>query len=143
MSLNKMKISLDSTVFGNPKFILWLKRNMNYFSISISVIVVLETFHWYNFRGIPKESFDKMLQSLNPKIINLKKDHIETVSENALLSQLQFKHHSRDLIIATHSMLEKSIVITDNTKHFKWMNDKPMSPEDLVMHVNKNINKNS
>ena len=72
-------------------------------------------------------------------IINLNIDQIASISDYALLSQLQFKHHSRDLIIATHSILEQSIVITDNTKHFSWMNEKVMSPDELVVHASNEL----
>ena len=137
MKLIKLKISLDSTVFRNPKFLFWLQRNRNLFTINISIIVVLETFHWYNLRNIPKTTFDRMLNSFDAKIINLTKNQIGKISNNVLKSQLRFKHHSRDIIIASHSIQEQSVMITDNIKHFDWMDQKNMTPDELVVLISK------
>lgn len=133
MNLVKMKISLDSTVFRNPKFIFWLQRNKDLFTINLSIIVVLETFHWYNLRKISKTTFDKMINSLNANIINLTKNQIGKISNNVFKSQLMFKHHSRDIIIASHSIQEQAIVITNNIKHFDWMDNKNLTPDELVV----------
>ena len=135
MKLNKLLISLDSTVFRNTKFLIWLKRNKHLFSINISIIVVLETYHWYNLRKLPRNTLYKLLSSLDANIIDLTKNQIESISNNVLLSQLKFKHHSRDIIIATHSTLSQAFVITDNAKHFEWMDKKSMTPEELVVLV--------
>lgn len=133
-----MKISLDSTVFRNPKFIFWLQRNKDLFTINLSIIVVLETFHWYNLRKISKTTFDKMLNSLGANIVNLNKNQIKTISNNVLKSKLRFKHHSRDIIIASHSIQEEAIVITDNTKHFDWMEKENLTPDELVVLISEN-----
>lgn len=138
MSLSKMNISLDSTIFRNSDFLLWLKRNKENFNISLSVIVELETYHWYVLRSIPDAIFNNLIKSLDAKVIDLSRDQIGKVSKNTIISRLQFKHHIRDIIIASHANYESAIVITDNIRHFSWMENQPMNPDDLILLMSTN-----
>lgn len=135
MSSNKIKISLDSSIFRDIDFVEWLQLNSERFHISISVIVYLETYHWYNLRGIDKNLFEEEMSALNGKINDLYSSEVENISNNAIKSNLLFKHHARDLIIATHAIKQDSVVITLNKRHFDWMDAKPMSPDELILSV--------
>ncbi len=130
-----MKISLDSTIFRDLDFVDWLYINKDNFKISISVIVALETSYWYKLRGLEKSMFPNEIKKINGTIIDLVADDIDLISQYSINSKLRFKHHARDLIIGSHSLKINSILITANTKHFQWMSDNVMTPDDFVIMV--------
>ena len=104
------------------------------FEVELSVIVALETFHWYNIRGISKELFDKDLEAIKARIMLLKPEDIYEITNNAKKSKLQFKLHAIDIIIGIQALLSNSTLITYNLRHFKWMGSKNiLTPEQLVL----------
>lgn len=132
MKSSKLKIALDSSVFRDFDFIEYLQNNSDQYTISLSVIVYFETYHWYNIRGISKELFDKEINALSVRVTNLTPVQIDEISDNVRTSKLRFKHHTRDIIIGTHSSMEDSLFITTNVKHFQWMMTKPSTPDEFI-----------
>jgi len=129
-----LKISLDSNVFADQDFIDWLQERKDQLDIYLSVICALETFHWYNLRGISQELFEKDLEALGATIHDFNFSKIYQISANAKKAILPFKHHARDFIIVTQAIMRQSKLITFNLKHFGWLGkDNVLAPEDLVI----------
>lgn len=106
--------------------------------VYISVLSALETYHWYNIRGISKELFKKDIKALGAIVNDLSYQKIFDISKNAKESALTFRHHARDFMIGTHALINKSMLITFNLNHFKWLGEKNvLSPDDLVLLVEK------
>ena len=104
--------------------------------IFISVISALETFHWYNIRGISEELFKKDIDALGAVVNDLSYQDIFDISNNAKISPLQFRHHARDFMIGSQALKNKSKLITFNLNHFEWLGKKNvLSPDDLVLLV--------
>ncbi len=137
-----LRISLDSNVFADQDFIDWLQDCNKDFEIFLSVISALETYHWYNLRGISKELFNKDIQGLNAILLDLTSEEIYKISALTKKSNLRFKHHARDFIIGTQALIDKAILITSNHRHFDWMGkENVLSPDSLVTKVEKSSTK--
>jgi predicted nucleic acid-binding protein len=131
-----LRISLDSNVFGDQDFIDWLQERKELFEISLSIICALETYHWYNIRGISHYLFERDLEALNAIVQDLTLTQIYEISANAKRATLPFKHHARDFIIGTQTILSQSTLITFNLRHFDWLEEeKVLSPDELVLKV--------
>ena len=131
-----VRISLDSSIFRDQDFVDWLQFSKDKIEVYISVISALETYHWYNIRGISEELFKKDINALGAIVNDLSYQNIFDISDNAKKSPLQFRHHARDFIIGSHALLNKSKLITFNLNHFEWLGKKNvLSPEDLVLLV--------
>ncbi|MHA2030606.1 MAG: hypothetical protein ACW99A_12725 [Candidatus Kariarchaeaceae archaeon] len=128
-----MKISLDSTVFRDLDFIDWLYVNSEELEITVSVIVALETSYWYKLRGLDISMFLVELDKIKGKIDDLVVEDIDLITQNTIISNLKFRHHARDLIIGSHAQNRKSILITNNTRHFQWMEENVMNVDDFVL----------
>ena len=113
-----MKISLDSNVFREVDFIDWLQVNRDRFATSISIIVLLETLHWYKLKGLNNSEFNKDLSKFNPVYQELSISDIDSITDDAINSKLKFKHHAREIIIGSHALKKDSTLITLNVKHF-------------------------
>ena len=81
------------------------------FDINISVICALETYHWYNIRGLPKEHYKKDIDALGIETQDFNVEDIYNTSMNAKGSILPFKHHARDFIIGTNASVISSPLI--------------------------------
>lgn len=131
-----LRISLDSSIFRDQDFIDWLQLSKDKMEVFISVISALETFHWYNIRGISEELFKKDIDALGAVVNDLSYQDIFDISNNAKISPLQFRHHARDFMIGSHALENKSKLITFNINHFEWLGKKNvLSPDDLVLLV--------
>ncbi|MHA1996309.1 MAG: type II toxin-antitoxin system VapC family toxin [Candidatus Hodarchaeales archaeon] len=137
-----MRISLDSNVFRDQDFIDWLQAAKDKMEVNISVISALETYHWYNIRGISDELFKKDMNALGAIVNDLTYQEIFAISKNAKKSTLQFRHHARDFMIGTQALKVKSTLITFNLHHFKWLGEEHLaSPDELVLFMESNTEK--
>jgi tRNA(fMet)-specific endonuclease VapC len=133
-----LKISLDSNTFGTLDFIDWLALKKEHLDVNISIIAVLEVYHWYNLRGLSKKELKLDLNSFNATINELQYNTIFKISENAKRGKLRFKHHARDYIIGTQAELEGTVLITYNLKHFEWLSEiQVVTPEEFIMMIGK------
>ncbi len=131
-----LRISLDSNIFRDQDFIDWLQLSKDKLDVFLSVISTLETFHWYNVRGISEELFKKDIEALGAEINDLTYQNIFHISKNAKYSALPFRHHARDFIIGTHAQVHKSKLITFNKTHFTWLGEENiLSPDELVVLI--------
>ncbi|MHA1236345.1 MAG: type II toxin-antitoxin system VapC family toxin [Candidatus Hodarchaeales archaeon] len=104
--------------------------------VYISVISALETYHWYNIRGISEELFKKDINAFGAIVTDLSYQDIFDISKNAKESSLKFKHHARDFMIGSHALLNNTKLITFNLDHFKWLGKgNVLYPDDLVLLV--------
>jgi predicted nucleic acid-binding protein len=132
--VKSLRISLDSNIFRDQDFIDWLQSSEDKIEVFLSVISALETFHWYNIRGISEELFKKDIEALGATINDLAYQNIFYISKNAKNSALPFRHHARDFIIGTHAQFHKAKLITFNKTHFDWLGqENVLSPDELVM----------
>ena len=136
------KIALDSNIFRNQDFLNWLILNKSNYSISISIIVYLETLFWYFTRSTTLEDFTYDLNKINAKVISLDINLAQSTANKAIKSMLSFKHHARDFIIGSTAISNEAILLTYNKRHFLWMPEgKVKNPEEFVEQIissNKN-----
>jgi len=127
------KIALDSNIFRNQDFFNWLILRKDEFSVSISIIVYLETLFWYLTRSLTVDDFTYDLEKINADIISLDISLAQETVTKAIKSELSFKHHARDFIIGSAALLEGATLLTYNKKHFLWMSEsKVLIPEEFV-----------
>ncbi|UCE14537.1 MAG: hypothetical protein JSV04_05000 [Candidatus Heimdallarchaeota archaeon] len=129
-----LRISLDSNIFRDQDFIDWLQASKDKLEVFLSAISALETFHWYNVRGISEELFKKDMEALGAVINELTYQDIFHISRNAKNSALPFRHHARDFIIGTHAHIHESKLITFNKTHFDWLGQENiLNPDEFVV----------
>lgn len=116
-----LRIDLDSNVFRNQALINWLSLQKERFSIGISVIVYLETLFWYLTKLLSTEDFELDLLEIKAVITPLDSSLAQLTAETAKTSLLPFRHHARDFIIGTSTVMRNAILLTYNVKHFTWM----------------------
>jgi hypothetical protein len=108
------KITLDSNVFKDQEFINYLMDNQNIFSNHyLPLIVYIELLVWYEMIGLVRKDLDEDLELLKSKVYDFPQNGINTLLSNIRSNKnLQFRHHARDFLIGTQSMLWNSVFIT-------------------------------
>ena len=136
-----MNISLDSSIFKDTNFLIWLEVNKERFSISISVVVYIETLLWYLFMGLSEKTFEEIIEKLEVDVVPVSEEigRIVAITAKAYNKQLPFKHHARDYIIGITAITTQSeVFLTYNKKHYEWLNEKGisvMTPEEFLESV--------
>jgi len=129
-----LKISIDSICFKNLKFIDFLIDNSSKIEVHIPIIVYVETLIWYKFKGLALKEFDAELNDLQAKI-DLLDEKIGDVISSIVVKKdksFPFRVHARDYFIGAIADYNKTNLVTYNVKHFDWLQNKVMTPEELV-----------
>ena len=133
-----MILSLDSSIFKNIEFLLWLKANEEKVTLYISVLVYIETLLWYLLRGLTEKRFKSDLKKLHINVVPVSEELGDTVATIAKKynKQLPFKHHARDYVIGVTAIkVHSNFFLTYNKKHYQWLNENGtavMTPEEFL-----------
>ncbi len=136
MGQGVLKIGLDSAVFGNRRFLEWLRYTAR-FDVHASVIVYVETLLWYKNLGLTSKDLQDELLKLRASIRDINQEVADKATDNALKHgrEFPFRHHARDYIIGSTAQLEKATLITYKIHHFEWLTKEAVrvkTPEDFV-----------
>jgi predicted nucleic acid-binding protein len=120
----KLKLSLDSSIFRNRRFLEWVRYTKKH-NAHVSIIVYVETLLWYKALGLTKGDFDNELAEAGIAVIELTESLADRVTANALKHRkaFPFKHHARDYVIGTTALENEATLITYNLDDFKWVQD--------------------
>ena len=130
-----MKISLDSNCFRNLDFIDFLTENSDKIEVHLSIIVFIETLIWYKFKGLQTKDFMLELKDLEAKVDLLNEEIGEKVSDIVIQKNqtFPFKQHARDYFIGVIADYNRTILITYNKRHFDWLQEKALIPEEFII----------
>jgi len=125
---------LDSNCFKNLKFIDFLTENTDKIEVHLPIIVYIETLIWYRFKGLKKDDFESEIKDLEANI-DLLNEEIGVEISNIVIQKnkiFPFKIHARDYFIGAIAEFNQTILVTYNTKHFEWLQNKALSPEEFI-----------
>ena len=128
-------ITLDSNVFKDQLFINFLMDKTEIFSKhNLPLIVYIEVLVWYEMTGLEKDDLDDDLKLIRTSIHDFPLTGINLLMNNIRNNKnLKFRHHARDFLIGTQCMLWESILLTNNKRHFEWIqDDKLMTQQEFI-----------
>ncbi|HIH73029.1 MAG: Uncharacterized protein XD43_1969 [Thermococcales archaeon 44_46] len=127
-----MKVVLDTNVFHNWKFLLWLKDSPHSPIIS-SVSYAEYLYHQSKKMGSIEEgrsAVDALLHSIGIEVMAFDKEcAVETVK--AVWGRWDFRKNARDYMIGSLALKLNAPVITYNKKDFAWY-EKVYTPEEFM-----------
>ncbi|MFA4640371.1 type II toxin-antitoxin system VapC family toxin [Pyrococcus kukulkanii] len=127
-----MKVILDTNVFHNWKFLLWLKDSP-YSPVTSSIAYAEYLYHQSKKLGSIEEgksAVDTLFQSIRIEVMEFDKEcAVETV--RAVWGRWGFRKNARDYMIGALAVKLNAPLITYNKKHFEWY-DKVYTPEEFM-----------
>ncbi len=132
-------ITLDSNVFRNQRFFDWLMSSEARHTKHIfPLITFIEVLVWYEMRGLTREDLEDDLKAIRTDIVEFSLEYIDQLMINIRSNpNFLFRHHARDFLIGTIVQAKKSLLITNNKRHFAWLSATTVvSPvEYLSLHL--------
>lgn len=123
-----MKLALDTNVFNNRKFCDWL--------LSSSEVKYLPAFAYmeYLYHNLKKGNTESMvnafLEQMNITIVPFGKNEAAQAARGSL-GNWDFSENARDYAIGATAIRLNAKLVTNNIKHFKWM-ENVITPEDIL-----------
>ncbi len=123
-----MKLALDTNVFNNRKFCDWL--------LSSSEVKYLPAFAYmeYLYHNLKKGNTESMvnafLEQMNITIVPFGKNEAAAAARGSL-GNWDFGENARDYAIGATAIILNARLVTNNIKHFKWM-ENVITPEDIL-----------
>jgi len=123
-----MKLALDTNVFNNRKFCDWL--------LSSSEVKYLPAFAYmeYLYHNLKKGNTESMvnafLEQMNITIVPFGKNEAAKAAHGSL-GNWDFSENARDYAIGATAIRLNAMLVTNNIKHFKWM-ENVITPEDIL-----------
>ena len=135
-----MKIILDTNVYNNKKFLIWLKDKENEIDSFINSIIYLELGYLYKVRN-KWRLFTDVLNEFGIIYISASKN----IVEEAIKLALHFKnapqgaaYFFRDCLIGAVAKSNKLTLITNNTEHFPYFSKiEIFTPQTFIDYFEK------
>lgn len=125
------RLVLDSNVSHHREFLKWLSRRTE-INVNVPIIAYVEIYLRSVRRDLVKE-LQTILLGIRASINPLEKVTGErAVNEAVKNPKLPFKDHARDFLIGATALQQKAILVTQNEKHFTWMEESVKSPDEIV-----------
>lgn len=130
-SMRKAKVVLDSNVFHHKEFLKWLSKKTE-IDADLPIIAYVEIYLRSVRRNLVKE-LQTVLSGIRTSIIPLEKATGERAVDEAVKNpKLPFKHHARDFLVGATALQQDAILVTQNKKHFRWMEESVRSPDEIM-----------
>lgn len=126
-----MKLVLDTNVFNSRDFCQWLLDTE--FEKYIPAVAYMEFIYHHLKKGNTESMVDAFLEQMNVIIIPFGKlEALEAVK--ASIGNWDFKKNAHDYTIGATALILDAKLVTNNVKHFKWM-DNVITPDDLMREL--------
>ncbi|MPW38801.1 PIN domain-containing protein [Thermococcus sp. 101 C5] len=133
-----MKVVLDTNVFHNWKFLLWL-RSSPYSPVISSVSYTEYLYHLSKKRGSIEEgksAIEALLNSIGIEVLEFDREcALKTVK--AVWGRWDFRKNARDYMICSLALKLNAPLVTYNKKDFEWY-EKVHTPEEFMKLAEKN-----
>lgn len=125
-------IVLDTNVFDDKSFLAKLKT---YHGAKIIPAIVYTEIcvHYYN-KGKSHENIDRLLRRLKIEYEWFRREQAREAAELGSCYG-DFKKNARDYIIASHAYTAPRKLITFNTKHFQFLEDRVLEPYEFLKSI--------
>jgi len=127
-----MKVVLDTNVFHNWKFLLWLKDSP-YHPVTSAVVYTEYLYHQSKKLGSVEEgksAVKALFRSIGIEVLEFDKECAEETVK-AVLGRWDFRKNARDYMIGALAVKLNAPLITYNKKHFEWYG-KIYTPEEFM-----------
>ncbi len=123
-----MKLALDTNVFNNRKFCDWLflQEEEKY----LPAVAYMEYLYHHLKKGNTESMVDAFLEQMNVVIVPFGKNEAVQAALGSL-GNWDFSDNARDYTIGATAIKLNAILVTNNIKHFKWM-ENVVTPEDIL-----------
>lgn len=125
-----MDLCLDSNVFtSNPSFLLWMsKKNVKGYLSSVALMEL----SYYEMKkvGGSMASFLSMLNGLDIEIVPFEKT-LAMIAARSAIPRHDMSKNAMDYAIGSYAYRRKIPLITNNKKHFAWL-EEVYSPEEFM-----------
>ena len=139
----KLKLVLDTNVFNNKEFCNWLlfEKEEKY----LPAIVYMEYLHHHLKKGNTESMVDAFLEQMNISIIPFGKNEAiyaaksrfrnwefnEIANQKFEDSKHEVVRNAREYAIGSTALNLNAILVTNNLKGFKWMDD-VLTPDEIL-----------
>ncbi|MGB9937864.1 MAG: type II toxin-antitoxin system VapC family toxin [Methanobacterium sp.] len=123
-----MKFVLDTSVFSDEKFCNWLLiSNEQKF---LPMIAYMEYLHHHLKKGNTESMVDAFLEQMNITVVPLDKTEAIKSAKNGF-NDPHFIKNIRDYAIASTAINLKAMLVTNNIKAFKWL-ENSITPDEVI-----------
>lgn len=123
-----MKLVLDTNVFNSRDFCNWLFEAE--FEKYIPAIAYMEFLYHHLKKGNTESMVNAFLEQMNVSVVQFGKLEASKAA-NASIGNWDFKENAHDYAIAATAIILDAKLVTNNVKHFKWL-DNVVTPADLM-----------
>lgn len=123
-----MKLVLDTNVFNNKKFCNWLLNSGE--EKYLPAIAYMEYLYHNLKKGNTESMVDAFLKQMNIAIIPFGKDEATEAARRSI-GNWNFSENARDYTIGATTIKLDAELVTNNTKHFNWM-ENVSTPDDVM-----------
>ena len=127
-----MKVVLDTNVFHNWKFLLWLKDSP-YSPVTSAVVYAEYLYHQSKKLGSVEEgksAVEALFRSIGIEVVGFDREcAVETVK--AVWGRWDFRKNARDYMIGVLAVKLNAPLVTYNKKYFEWY-DEVYTPEEFI-----------
>jgi hypothetical protein len=128
-----MDICLDSNVFSsNPDFLLWMDENGIHGHLP-SVAFMELSYYEMKRTGGSVVNFISMLGGHNIEVVPIDRDLALIAAKNAIQYK-DLSNNAMDYTIGSYAYKRKIPLLTNNKKHFKWLNEVYTPAEFMQKH---------
>lgn len=123
-----MRLALDTNVFNDKKFCKWLLNSDE--EKYLSAVAYME-YVYHNLKKRNTESMvDAFLEQMNVIIVPFGKDEAIEAAHGSI-GNWDFKENARDYAIGATAIKLNAQLVTNNIKHFEWM-EGVLTPENIL-----------
>ncbi|MHA2298501.1 MAG: type II toxin-antitoxin system VapC family toxin [Candidatus Hodarchaeales archaeon] len=116
----ELVLGLDTDVLAEKKLLAILRKIPT--RVFLSAIVLTEQAIWLRRSDWPLDKIKKTADLLNAEEVHYTSALGLLVAETCARTAIKFKQHARDVMIGIGYLKRGSIVLTNNTRHYRWVN---------------------
>ena len=123
-----MKLVLDANVFNSKNFCNWLLNSD--FEKYLPAIAYMEYLYRHLKNGNTESMVNAFLEQMNITVVPFGK-HDAVEAANASIGQWDFSENAHDYAIGATAITLSATLVTNNIKHFQWMDD-VLTPDEVM-----------
>lgn len=113
-----MKLALDTNVFNSKKFCKWLLSSDE--EKYLPAVAYMEYLYHNLKKGNTESMVDAFLEQMNITIVSFGKEEAAGAARESI-GNWDFSENARDYAIGATAIKLDAKLVTNNIKHFKWM----------------------
>jgi len=123
-----MKLVLDTNVFNSKKFCKWLINSSE--EKYLPAFAYMEYLYHNLKKGNTESMVDAFLEQMNISVVPFGRDEAVEAAHRSI-ENWDFSENARDYAIGATAIKLNAKLVTNNIKHFKWM-EGVTTPDELI-----------